>query len=419
MRGRRLNFLLAIFQPGGIQGGYPVPMKSLFRSTLLLAVFLPPLLLRAAEPTVEERLRALEDRVGELARENAELKRQLGWKEDTAPVLARPAGPVNRMSVGGFLQGQAEFGKAPDPRWNNVNDRFFFRRARIYVAGTYAEHFEFKAELDLQGNTLGASTGNLARANEVYLGWTGHPAANLRFGQLKPAFGGEQLMSDTKTHFIERTYGNDRLADGRNLALGLYGAAWDKRLGYSAVLANGNGSNVSANDNDRFQPSARLVFTPWEDADGSLAVAVNALRSTDRGLSKPGLGFTADAFTGRRRMWGVDALWKTRPVEVHAELLHGTFEPANAVPARELDARSWQVTGAWNLVPKRLQLALRREEFDPNTAVRGDAIRVWSYGLNYLFKGDDVKLLINWLDGRVPGSGQEGGRLLTRMQVVF
>jgi phosphate-selective porin OprO and OprP len=372
-----------------------------------------------AEATIEDRLRALEQTVQQLTQENAELKRQLGGKETTPPVLARPSGPVTRLAVGGFLQAHAEFGDAPEPRWVGVNDRFFFRRARIFVAGTFAEHFDFKAELDLQGNTLGASTGNLARANEVYLTWTRHPAAHIRFGQLKPAYGAEALQSDTKTVFIERTYGNDRLADGRNLALGLHGTAAGSRLAYSATLANGNGSNVSANDNERFQPAARLTFTPWSDKAGSLTLGVNGLRSTDNAVSKSGLGLTGNSFTGRRTMWGVDAALRTKPVEFQAEVLGGTFRPANAVPAREFDALAWHAHLAWNAVPGRLQLALRREEFDPNTAVGGDGVEVWNLGLNWFIRGDDLKLQFNWLDGSGPGTAGDGGRLLTRMQVVF
>ena len=48
------------------------------------------------------------------------------------------------------------FGGAPDARWSGVtgNDRFFFRRARISVAGAFAEHFDFKAELDLQAGLV-------------------------------------------------------------------------------------------------------------------------------------------------------------------------------------------------------------------------------------------------------------------------
>lgn len=373
----------------------------------------------AAEPTVEERLKSLEQAVQQLTKENSELRKQLGWKEAAPPVLARPNGPVTKLAVGGFLQAHAEFGDAPDPRWVGVNDRFFFRRARIYVSGAFAEHFDFKAELDLQGNTLGASTGNLARANEVYLTWTRHAAANIRFGQLKPAYGAEALQSDTKTVFIERTYGNDRVADGRNLALGLYGTTAQGRLAYSATLANGNGANVSANDNERFQPAARLVFTPWSAMAGSLTLGVNGLRSTDNAVSKPGLGLIGNSFTGRRTMWGIDAMLKTKPVEFQAEVLGGTFRPTNAVPAREFDALAWHALVAWNAVPGRLQLALRREEFDPNTAVGGDEVEVWGLGINWFIRGDDLKLQLNWLDGNGPGTASDGGRLLTRMQVVF
>ena len=374
---------------------------------------------RAAEPSVEERLRALEQTVQRLSQENRELRQQLGWKDAAPPVLVRPAGAVARVSVGGFLQGQAEFGDAPDPRWVGVNDRFFFRRARVFLAGGFAEHFEFKAELDLQGNTLGASTGNLARANEVYLGWNRHPAASLRFGQLKPAYGAEQLQSDTRTVFIERTYGSDRLADGRNLALGLNGAVAGGRLTYAATLANGNGSNVSANDNDRFQPAARVAFVPWTGRGGSLTVGIGGLRAVDAAVGKPGLGLTANTFSGRRTMWGVDAALKTKPFELQGEVLGGTLRPANAVPAREVEPLAWHALAAWNALPGRLQLALRREAFDARGAPGVPDVDVWGLGLNWFIRGDDLKLQVNWLEGDNPGTAADGGRLLTRMQVVF
>lgn len=390
-------------------------MKALLR--IVPALALVPVL--AAEPSVEERLRALEQTVQQLAKENGELRKQLGWKESAPPVLVRPAGSATRVSVGGFLQGQADFGGAPDPRWSAVNDRLYFRRARVFVAGQFAEHVEFKAELDLQGNTLGASTGNLARANEIFVGWTRHPAANLRFGQLKPAFGAEQLQSDTRTVFIERTYGSDRLTDGRNLALGLSGAAPGGRWTYAATLANGNGSNVSANDNDRFQTAARVGFVPWTGPAGTLTLGVAGLRTTDQGVNKPGLGLPGNSFTGRRSLWGVDATLKTKPFELQAEVLGGTWRPVVAVPAREFEPLAWHALAAWNAVPGKLQLALRREEFDPRGAPGVAELGVWSLGLNWLIRGDDLKLQVNWLEGDDPAAGSDAGRLLTRMQVVF
>lgn len=144
-------------------------MKNLSTFALTLTSLSLAGLPAATTPTIEERVKALEEQVQGLATENTQLKQQLGWKGSTAPVLPTPGGKETKLIVGGFLQGQAEFGRATDPRWSGVKDRFFFRRARIYLAGSFAEDFDFKAELDLQGNTLGAGTGQLARANEIYI----------------------------------------------------------------------------------------------------------------------------------------------------------------------------------------------------------------------------------------------------------
>lgn len=375
---------------------------------------------RAAEPTIEERLQTLEAKMQALAKENADLKKQLGFKEEKVPVLVTPAGKETKLSVGGFLQAQGEFGRAADPRWAGVKDRFFFRRARIYVAGSFAEYFvDFKAELDLQGNTLGASTGNLARANEIFVQWRKYDYANVRFGQIKPAFGAEQLASDTKLFAIERTLPNDRLTDGRQLALSLGGDLFGKQAGYLVVIGNGSGSNGSANDNSKFQKSARVFIIPISTKEDKLVFGTSGLWTEDVGVAKSGFGFTGNLFTGERSAWGVDAQWTHGPFDVSAEWLHNTFKPANATPSARFDAEGWQVTAAYFVVPKKLQLLLRREEFDPNTALGGNTIRSWTGGVNWLILGEDLRLMLDYIHGDVPGSTTDGGRWLTRLQVLF
>lgn len=126
-------------------------------STGLAFNFLLVCCVSAVEPSLEERLSALERQVQSLAKENADLKKELGWQDAKSPALVRPVGKEARLSVGGFLQAQGEFGHAADPRWAGVKDRFYFRRARIYVGGSFTEDFDFKAELDLQGNSSSAS----------------------------------------------------------------------------------------------------------------------------------------------------------------------------------------------------------------------------------------------------------------------
>lgn len=373
----------------------------------------------APSATVEERLKALEEHVRALATENTQLKKQLGWKDAIGPVLPQPGGKETKLIVGGFLQAQAEFGHASDPRWNGVRDRFFFRRARVYLAGSFAEDFDFKAELDLQGNTLGAGTGQLARANEAYINWRKYPFANLRFGQLKPAYGGEALFSDTSIFTIERSLASDRLTDGRQLAVSALGDLFGKKMSYLAVVANGNGANVSANDNSKFSKSVRLSFTPIATTDDKLTLGVNGLWTTDTGVTKSDFGLPGNLFTGKRAMSGVDLLWTHGRFDVNAEWLRGTFQPTTAIPAAKFSAEGWQTTVAYFVVPAKLRLVLREEQFDPNPAISSNTYRTFTFGLNYYLKGDDIKFMLDYLDGHQPSSTTDGGRLVSRMQIIF
>jgi len=389
------------------------------RGGFVVIAFTITALAAQASPSVEERLAALEVAFDAMARENAELRKQLGWIGKNAGIVPTPGGKETKLSVGGFLQGQAEFGHASDPRWNGIRDRLFFRRARIYVAGSFAEDFDFKAELDLQGNTLGSGTGQLARANEIYINWHKYSFANLRFGQLKPAFGVEALASDTKLLTIERSLSSDRLADGRNLAFSVAGDLFEKKVGYLAVVANGNGANVSANDNSKFQQSARIAFTPFATATDKLVVGVDGLWAEDAGVSKNDFGFTGNLFTGKREMTGLDAQWTHGRFDLSGERLNGTFKPRNAIPIARVKAAGWHITAAFYIVPNRLQAVYRHEEFDPNSELGGNAIKTDLFGLNYLIKGDDIKLGVNYLNGSIPGSTTDNDRLVTRIQIIF
>lgn len=382
--------------------------------------------------SVEERLRQLEDRVELLLRENAELKDQIGVKSvkptktSIVPVVT-PAGKVTKLAVGGFLQGQAEFGGTPDPRFAGIKDRFYFRRARIYLTGSFAEYFDFKSEIELQGNTLSAGTGQLARANEIYLGWNRYPAAVVRFGQLKSAFGAEQLLSDTALPLIERSLGSDRLTDGRQLGLSLGGARSQAQLGYLITVGNGNGSNSSANDNDEFLTSAR-VYAALADspASGRLVIGTGGVHSEDSGVTKLGLGLDAvpggvvdNQFFGSRMGWGGDVSWHKERLSISAEYLRVRFEPRNAVPAASLLARSWYVMAGWYFVPNKLQGVFRYEEFAPsrgNSAIRSDT---WTVGFNWLLKGNDIKLMTNYMMGDTPRLPDNSGRWLTRIQIIY
>src|SRR5207244_1730253 len=75
-------------------------------------------------------------------------------EEKPPQVFVTPRGPEIRLTIGGFIQAQVEAGdvSAFEGRFpgtfNQINDRFRVRRARIGITGEYAEQFDFKVEGD-------------------------------------------------------------------------------------------------------------------------------------------------------------------------------------------------------------------------------------------------------------------------------
>ena len=67
-------------------------MKKLSGLLLAFLALLLPGLAAATPPTVEDRLKALEDQVRTLATENTQLKKQLGWMRGRAVISGRRIG---------------------------------------------------------------------------------------------------------------------------------------------------------------------------------------------------------------------------------------------------------------------------------------------------------------------------------------
>jgi hypothetical protein len=150
----------------------------------------------------------------------------------------------------------------------------------------------------------------------------------------------------------------------------------------------------------------RVTASPAVGGAAKLILGANVLWTTDDALSKPDFGFTGNLFSGERRMWGVDAQWILGPLDLSAEYLHGTFEPRNGIPARKFDADGWHVTGAYYLLPSRLQLFVRAEQFDPNADFGGG--RFESLTLELLPEGRRYPLRAQLRERRLAERGPAG-----------
>jgi len=352
----------------------------------------------------------------------------IGTHLEAQIIVVKPNGKEPVLKIGGLLQVQADAGDRGDSRFTTGDDRFYLRRARLNATGNFLEDFDFKLEMDLFGSLSNSPTSissNNVRAQltDGYINWNKLAYANVKGGQFKTPFGFEQLYSDPRLVTIERSLVNDRLTVGRQLGAQINGDVLEKRISYATGLFNGNNVNNSFNDNDKFLYAGRFQGTIWNGRlyswDTKFSAGINGFASEDKNLTgqSADFPFTNFTFTGKRRGFGIDTQFQSGPLEIWFEYLRDRFEPQDQLPFSRFDADGWYLQGAWLILPK-VQAVLKYETFQPVTKT-DLSTDTWTLGFNYLFKGDDLKFMVNYLNTDAIGIPDSQNKLLVRMQVIF
>ena len=454
-------------------------------AVLLLTTIQP---LTAQTPSDSERLQKLERAVEQLQKRNAELEQEVsGLKKQTTsaaevgarmktkiisegktyvekavveeekpPVFVVPRASELKLVLGGYIQINFEDGdvSAFEGRFGQtaVKDRFRLRRARVNLTGDFAEQFDFKVEGDFgQGDGLNSNRTAFS-GTDIFVNWHQFPEAQVKVGQWKAPYGLEQLTPDPSLIIIERSLPTGAITPDRQIGAQLWGKPFtniwpDEKdlLTYYAGIFNGNGRNVSVNDNNNFMYVGRLESTVFkskvwgqesslklgadvlnsrDDAGTNISPTLNLLVNDDGSLSPfvlPG----AD----KRTAWGVDAWLKLGPFDLIGEYLQEKVNgrTVNGVPPGFADftTSGYYITAAYFLIPKKLQLAVRWEDLNPGQK-GNDGIHSITGGLNYYIHGDDLKLMVNyihtWSDFREanPEFGDDQfNEVIGRVQLMF
>jgi phosphate-selective porin len=351
--------------------------------------------------------------------------------QDKGGITVQAAGGEASLTLGGLLQVQFEDGDRGDSRFPATGeDRFYLRRARMNATGTFAEQFDFRIEFDLAG-TLGSTNGLRAQMTDGYVNWNRYAGSQIRAGQFKTPFGFEQLYPDPRLLTIERSLANDRLTLNRQLGAQLWGDLLDKHVSYAVGVFNGNGVNNSANDNGKLLWAGRLAVTPWKGnlfgGSASWAIGGNYFQSEDTALSLPDFNLDStpttpdrdNLFTGKRRGYGVDSQLETGPFSFWVEYLQNHLEPTNARPFSRFDSDGWYAQAGFFLVPKKLQLVLKHETFDPSRRVSSNDVSTDTVGLSYYLRGHNLKLQLDYLRTDLPGNTDTQNKVIMRLQAWF
>ena len=376
--------------------------------------------------------------------------------EEKKPIYVQQRGPELKLVLGGFIQANFEDGdvSAFEGRFGQtaLKDRFRLRRARINLTGDFAENFDFKVEGDFEQSDGINSNRTDFSATDIFVNWHQFPEAQIRIGQWKAPYGLEQLTPDTTLLLIERSLPTGAITPDRQIGAQLWGKPftnlWPEQkdlLTYYAGIFNGDGRNITVNDNNNFMYVGRLESTVFktevwgqesslklggdvlnsrDDKGTNISQTLNLLVNSDGSLSPfvlPG----AD----ERTAWGVDASFKLGPFDLIGEYLQekvrGRTVNGVAPGFENFTTNGFYVTGGYFLIPKKLQAVVRWEDLNPGQKFN-DGVRSITGGLNYYIHGDDLKLMVNyihtWSDFREanPHLGDDQfDEVIGRVQLMF
>ena len=385
--------------------------------------------------------------------------------EEKKPVYVIPGASEMKLTLGGFIQMQYEAGDvfAFEGRFGSaaIDDRFRLRRARINLTGDFAEQFDFKIEGDFEqsdvgltirdatGRTLGSnSTRTAFGATDIFINWHQFPEFQIKAGQYKAPFGLEQLTADTKLFLTERSEVTSALTPERQVGVEIWGKpftnVWPEQkefVTYWAGLFNGNGRNVSINDNDQYMFAGRIEVQALKakifNEDATVKFGANALSSHDspgtvlspvgtlRVNSDGSLSTFTSPSAAKREGYGFDGSFHWGRFDLIGEYLSETYEPRTPPRFTKFRADGYYVQASYFVIPKKLQVIAKYESFNPGQLANDDISSIWG-GLNYYIHGDDVKLMANyvhtWSDFREsrPALGQSDfDEVILRLQVIF
>lgn len=278
---------------------------------------------------------------------------------------------------------------------------FSVHKVRPYLQGTvFKPWLKYKFEFELGPLKTDATNNvNNSRLTDAYVEFAKFPAATLRVGQYKVPFGLQELTSDTRQEFVDRSITNAKFTPSRDIGLMLLGNAWDKKFGYQVGIFNGSGQNNPQEDQKQMY-AVRL----WIDPLGEYKLFEAANDASDKNVLHLGLGYrggevmrgtaTAGVFedADNESAANFEVAWRWKRLFVMGEYFTQKDELQNPTVAPDVEAQGWHVQLGVMVQPTKHELALRYAQVEPDKNV-ADAKQTEArlvYG--YYIKGHNLKI---------------------------
>ena len=246
--------------------------------------------------------------------------------------------------------------------------------------------------------------------------WTSYKFGDyLRFqaGQFKIPFSLESLIADSQLEFIDRSQVVEALVgrskdvignqNARDIGIQINGSFVKPDdfylFDYSFGVFNGAGYDVTTDNNNHKDIGGRLSIHPVKN----LIVSGNFYN----GLANYG----TPAKNQTRNREGIDARYVIGSLSLQAEYDKGTDG------AIKRDGYYGQA--AYFVIPKKLQLAAKYDNYDPNKKKTTDRAQIYTGGVNYFFN-NWTKITVDYLDRHEEAATQIKNNILeVQLQLTF
>ena len=286
------------------------------------------------------------------------------------------------------------------------NNTFRLRRAELKIAGKITPAWAFELMADFAKTqtftTSGVSVTDDKLLQDVFIAYTGVKGHEFGIGQKKIVITDEALRSSSELDFVERARITRAFSDRREAGLFYRGELTEKVMAYLS-LTNGTPSNVLDNSNDTLFGAARIDYKP---AKGFI---LGLSGGTSGGETAAHL--RRDLLGAHFRYDGPDTL----PIGLRAEYLGGTF---GQLGQGDLKQGGTYATVLYTIA-KQYQLAVRYEELDRNKDAAGNKVKTLTAGFNWLLKGKNMNLKLDYFNTKEEGRKVNGALDETSNQVVL
>jgi phosphate-selective porin len=318
---------------------------------------------------------------------------------------------------------------------------FRIRRAKMKLEGWfYTTRLEYELQMNWPDVNNTPPSQFLEDANlDLDLSRGKTKAFRIRFGQMKAAFGRQQLTSSGAQQFVDRAVQDARFNDARETGLALWGTLGINKVDWRLMASNGNGRTQATNDNDKFLYTARVMWqaigstrmNQWGSgllmtegdlgdslaAGGPLLAVAGQYSHNDRHRTTTGNDFKNETFgadyTFKYRGFASvgEAAWRNGTPETGAEVdsTGYLFQASYAWKAPGIAGASfWEVAGRYGRV-------------DPSDLVANNKQTEVGLAFSYYYNKHNLKMQADWrqIEDEAANSGRGTKNQELRLQAQF